>query len=446
MQSILKSLKKLLPHIISASFVLTSLILFLLTAFAILMYVSEDAAYLFDHKQYQWYLGVIVIVILLPWKLFLVSVVQAASSLLKSGRLKMVLKARKVDFDTEQYRHLLWPIFRSIILIGIYIYIGITFFYKQLYKYDYNEPWVPDYVAFLRAVYLGVGLLITVNILQSIFSNKLIAIRDNTVKVINNISSKYSGGKSLTPMSFSVSFSILTIIIAYFLFLNRNEAVWRQTNPYASPTYAHLSLYEIRPAEREVFGDITIFPNTFSEEWLKNETYITVNEEKLPIQNSWVYGKVKLTFTGNEYFYPFISYVLDPLLISGNWSQNFLFEASTNSTGWKLYKSEQPSYRGFYYLLLRPAPYVKIIYLTMLFTLLGFLWAIWKAKERGQVIDLSLGVFVALFTSRSFIIPDYINSPIFFDHFIAFYLLMLMISFFIRYRTLESAPRKHRSA
>jgi len=107
-------------------------------------------------------------------------------------------------------------------------------------------------------------------------------------------------------------------------------------------------------------------------------------------------------------------------------SQNGLFAIGDPLDG------EEFAFFSVYY-----APYYKVLLIIVFVAFLAFVWVLWLSDSRESLIELTVGVFAALFAMRSFMIPDELRSPTLVDQIAAVFILSLSFVFVIKYANLN---------
>ena len=193
----------------------------------------------------------------------------------------------------------------------------------------------------------------------------------------------------------------------------------------------------------EICKDPIGFPSVFY-----NEKIIIVNGKELQVTlDDDIAIVVDSNFSdqasGNNYFFPFNEYV-SKITVS---SDNFWDYAAINiSTSHRFFSIHQEPYQNrvfthgsySYFFRISYAPYYQILVVVIFFALFSFLWVIWQTKERETLIELSLGVFATIITTRGFLIPqEFSSEPVFLDQILLVYIALFLFILLYKHEAIK---------
>ncbi|MCB8977778.1 MAG: hypothetical protein H6657_10180 [Ardenticatenaceae bacterium] len=327
-------------------------------------------------------------------------------------------------------RLILWPL-SGYIIFYFCLYLGYEYFFYEIVQTTDSPLFEPGLQLGTIIGVGGLALLLRFSVLR-LFGDLIV---DSSEAINKFIQKKIPvNSRSIQFINFMLLSLILLVIVTYFLNQNIRQIAWyyEETPPIYADDIA-LSLNNIDTNSKTIDARFTTWFAGENNTLLEDVPYIQVDGELLPVIEGRVRDNIQITYSGNDYYFPFNRYDVEFFSISlpngGSFSDNLKFTVYSDSSAFVLQKGSDYG-TGLYNFSVSYAPYYKILVIAVIVSLIGFLWGMWKARVRGQVIDLAIGTFAALIALRTFLIPSGIDSPIFLDQIIIFYVVILSLSIY----------------
>lgn len=298
------------------------------------------------------------------------------------------------------------------------------------------------------------GIIISRQSLRVLFIDRIKPLEDAFSSKLNQI---YIKTPKLQTIIYVLVISITLSNISDLL-RQRSEIVVNA--PTENLIFASLYIDNIDIEKKEAIGNLSILEAAhyytpaecddwsdacWSEEGVPpiiTEKGIVVNgQEKMP-DGHYVYTQTVIKLSGNDYYFPFNKYLLNLSIKNANESLPKIedytkWEITTSNNTYTLsYKYNIPSGLPFFYIEYNSSYYYKALVIIVGLILLTLLLIAWGTRERGQLVELSLGIFAVIITLRGFLIPQRLGGqPLFLDQVLMAYLAIFFLTLLYKYNT-----------
>jgi hypothetical protein len=144
---------------------------------------------------------------------------------------------------------------------------------------------------------------------------------------------------------------------------------------------------------------------------------------------------VIIPFSGDTYLYPFSSYKVN-LYASGLTVAGNQLEVFSEQSRLRIIIHEDLSMfdldGSFYQFKIVFGTYQKLLVIIVFIALAILMISLWATSDRSTVIELAVGILVALLSIRSFLIPAQVPQPLLIDQVILAYIIILMMTILIK--------------
>ena len=344
-------------------------------------------------------------------------------------------------------------------------------------------------------IFYIVGLILLRQGVRYLFSP---SIKNFELKILQNIDNLYSQPDKTKLISYSLLASIVVVFISFIL-NQSNYALVIEPPPYSrvapngttfsmneDPLVFKLFINNFDLVNSKISGTVAVTENdhtykegecediytTQCDSWecfdtfleticeegtgfypvFYNQKSIAINGKILPVvitSNSRIASATDLNFisqfSGDNYLFPFNKYTVKITATPENFWRYAKIEIRTNHRLLSItqdYSRNNLNGEEAFYFTLGYAPYYKILVSVILLALIFFLILIWQTKERETLIELSVGIFAAIITVRSFLIPqEFSTDPIFLDQVLLLYVLIFMLVLAYKHGTIKEQNR-----
>lgn len=438
----------------------------------------------------------IFLLVLLPWKGIFLELRDFIKSKIKKqdivGRLKNSIPKFNV-FDKSLIRRL----FIAICLLIIYIFFSSKFIVIEVPMSKRMEQLLPNswaaiQYAYSQIIYLLQSVADTVyimlgkyfNLRVAFFITGLILIRfvirflipSFFDRIDNYILRKVNQSLRYPNFSRFAAYILVSIIflggISYIF--RQDETRFRIVPTSITDTFINgeFNIHSIDKRSLLLTGSLTLFereheytpeqcdydysyectPAEGVPELIANKGVLYINNTPVPIDTELrgIKKEIQLRLSGNDYLFPFNKYYAQLEICSHRYSweeqcyyyypfsdnvphirdyTNITVSLSDGNRAFKIYPSDYD-----FSFFIEYTWYYKLLVGAIMVTLFIFLIAIWNANDRGQLIELSVGIFATIITLRGFIIPqDLVESPIFLDQVLLVYIGLFLFTLLYKY-------------
>ncbi len=406
-----------------------------------------------------------VIALIIPWEV-LYKLFNRLSKILAGKFFEVISKTKKSyanlirEVKSQSINNPFQSIVSWILVVIVANIINKYFISKIPLGYDFHT--VINFIVLLTGIFLSRKII-------RVFFAKFFQIIDNVL--ITNLERNFIRKPNI--IKFVIFLMLIgvgvTVMDSWIFKPEEHSASWLVSSfdDYDNLLRSKIDISNLNLSDQTVDGQIEINEfGKYSDLLVDFVQYIDVNNQVIPLSVVYVENSGLKTITkksgkvpfqvelyGNKYFFPFGAYEGEiRISIKGNWhpflnpeietsldsqinSVNLIMGESTHSNYIDNQTNEQINIFSYKFSLSYPL-YFKMLFITIFLILIMFLFVVWKTKDIGQVMVLSIGIFATLYAIKGWVIPNEIaslNSPLLFDRISFIYIVVFLASLVYKY-------------